>query len=131
MEGFKENEKLYRAIRPPRKNKLFWTKDGKRITPLAFKNRPGEEYVSVSRQAGRLDIDCIQDMKKKLEGSIVSVKYSECCESKIKVIPKSSPGNRYHCGLFNDEADAQNSLLTDIQCQNLADMAIFEYEDFE
>jgi hypothetical protein len=131
MEGFKNNEKLYRAVKPPHKNKLFWTKDGKRITPLAFKNRPHEEYVSVNRQADRLDTECIQEMKKKLEGSIVSVTYSECRKSEINVIPKPSSNNIYHCGLFNGEADAQNSLLTDIQCQNLADMAIFEYKDFE
>lgn len=135
MEEFKNDEKLFRSIRPPHKNKFYWTKDRTRITPLAFKNRTirgkVEEYVSVNRQADRLEEECVQDMKNKLEGSIVSVTYLNCRESQINVIPKPSSTDKYHCGLFNGETDAPNSLLNDIQCQNLADMAIFEYKEFE
>lgn len=131
MKEFQDNEKLFRAVRPPKKNSFYWSKDGKRISSLAFRNRPGEDYVSVIRQADRKTEDCITSIRSFLEGSIVSVTYSQCCNSQIKVITKPTNDNKYHCGLINGETDAPNTLLTDIQCQNLADWASFEFKDFE
>lgn len=131
MEQFQDNEKLFRAVRPPKKSRFYWSKDGKRISSLAFKNRPGESYVSVVRQADRESEDCIKIIQSFLEGSVVSVTYSQCCDSQIKVIAKPTNDNKYHCGLINGEINAESSLLTDIQCQNLADMAVFEFKDFE
>ena len=128
MEQFYNDEKLFRAARP---SKFFISKNGQRLSPTAFKNRPKEAYVSVSRQSDRDIEDCVKSIRSiPLEGAIVSVTYSQCKEIQVAVASHPSENNPYHCGLINGKEDVESSLLTDIQCQNLADMAIIEFKDF-
>ena len=128
MEPFHNDEKLFRAARP---SKFFISKNGQRLSSTAFKNRPKEAYVSVSRQSDRAIEECVNNMRSiPLEGAIVSVTYSQCQEIQVDVIPCPNEKNPYHCGLINGKENDESSLLTDIQCQNLADMAIIEFKDF-
>lgn len=128
MELFHNDEKMFRAARP---SKFFISKNGQRLSSIAFKNRPKEAYVSVSRQGNRTTESCINNIRDiPLEGAIVSVTYSQCQEIQVGVIPHPNEKNPYHCGLINGEENVESSLLTDIQCQNLADVAIIEFKDF-
>ncbi len=124
MSSFSENEKLYRAVRPL---EHFWTKDGTRLSSAAFRTRKGESYLSVDRQDGRANDECIKAMRKKLEGAIVSVTYEQCTSSQIKIEPHPSTHNPWHCGLVNG-LDENNPRLSKLQSQNLADYALIEYK---
>ncbi len=128
MKQFRDDEKLFRAARP---SKFFISKNGQRLSSVAFKNRPKEEYVSVTRQSDRTVEECVSCIRNiPLEGAIVSVTYLQCQEIQVEVIPYPSEKNPYHCGLINGEENAESSLLTDIQCQDLADAAVIEFKDF-
>lgn len=125
MSNFSDSEKLYRAVRPQSR---YWTKDGTRLSSVAFRNRSTDDYLSVDRQDGRRNDDCIEAMRKRLKGAVVSVKYAQCLDLKIEVIPYPSDNNPWHCGLVNN-ADEGDSRLSQFQCQNLADFAVIEFKE--
>lgn len=130
MEVFEETEKLYRAVLPPSRNKYLWTKDGSRLSSIAFRNRKNEVYVSVDRQSSRSNEECIEDIQSRLQGAIVSVTCKRCWDSSIKIIPHPNKRDPWHCGLINDLPGSATTELSDIQCQNLADFASIEFKDF-
>ena len=130
MKAFEKTEKLYRAVLPPNRNRYFWSKDGSRLSSVAFRNRKNEEYVSVDRQSSRTNEECVGDMRNRLQGAVVSVTCEQCWSSEIRIDEHPSPSNPMHCGLVNGLPEAQTTLLTDIQCQDLADYAVFEFKDF-
>ena len=130
MEMFEETEKLYRAVLPPRRNKYLWTKDGSRLSSIAFRNRKNEDYVSVDRQSSRTNEECIEDILGRLQGAIVSVTCKRCWDSSIKIKPYPNKANPWHCGLINNSPNCATTVLSDIQCQDLADFATIEFKDF-
>lgn len=132
VSNFKNDEKLFRAVRHPNQKPNFWSKDGKRISGLAFKNRylhdgSIERGVSVERQNDRNTETCIKSVQTKLEGAVVSIKYSDCTSIKIKV--EQTCKDSLHCELINNSGN-NCTYLTNFQCQKLADMAFIETLDF-
>ena len=122
MIAFKANEKLFRAVRDKPK---FWKKDGS-LSSLAFKTRTEikEKGTSVFRQDGRTLEESLNSITKILEGSIVSVTYSECQEVDISV--EETDPKTFHYELKNAKHTDEYTGLTDLQSQYLADKAIIE-----
>lgn len=132
VSNFKDDEKLFRAVRHPNQKPNFCSKDGKRISELAFKNRrlhdgSIERGVSVERQNNRNTETCIRSIQTQLEGAVVSVKYSECTNIQINV--EQTCKDSLHCELINTSR-SNCTYLTRFQRQKLADMAFIETTDF-
>jgi len=116
---FENDERLYRAVLP---GSIFWRHDGT-LTSAALKDRKG---LSTDRQMRRPHEDCIEFMRKRLRGSIVSVSCENCEEAKAIVQYDKKDDNVFHTLIL---PDADKLQLTNGQAKRLAVWARIDYRE--
>lgn len=110
---FCNDEKLYRAVLPL---EMFWKSNGK-LTSAAFKDRHG---LSVERGYYRKDDVVVENIRKNLTGSIISVNVGQCRSTDALVRYLPSKNNQYHSEIHKSENE---KLLSAKQCKYLAERA--------
>ena len=115
-ERFLPNERLYRAIFPPEIAAMFRKRDGS-LSYTAFLDPRG---LSVDRGYYRSDEEVRDNMKKRLNGSIVRFHVRTCTEigACIRYLP--SKNDPYHSEIHGSE---DSILLSRHQCFYLAKRA--------
>ena len=114
--SFKDNEKLYRAVRPI---DMFWRADGT-ISSAALRDSNG---LSVDRGADRSDAEAIAHMKSNgFKGTVISLQVSNCKDvgAVVKYLPST---NIYHSEIHGSET---KKLLSDSQRKKLSNLANIE-----
>jgi len=114
---FDNDERLYRAVLP---EGFFWRHDGT-LTSAALKDRKG---LSTDRQMKRPYEDCIDFMRKRLCGSIVSVSCENCLEVKAMMQYDPREDNGFHTLILHD---AEKMQLTNGQAKRLAELARIDF----
>lgn len=127
---FLPTEKLYRGAKKWTSYPRFWKKpyDGKntKLSTAAFKTAKG---LSVERECSRSLDEIVTHMKRYLpEDHIISVTVDQCKEAKVLVKYTPSQNNKYHCDILRSETEI---ILSDEQAEELAQAAVFEYENIE
>lgn len=113
---FSSDELLLRAVYPENKKPRFWH-NGK-LSSAAFKDKRG---LSVDRMGDRtLDVS-IASMRRKFQGSIVSVTVATCnsVNAYLRYLPSAQ--NRYHSEIHGSETRIE---LSDYQALKLTRSAI-------
>lgn len=99
-EKFASNEFLYRGLHP------MWIEDDNTVSSAAFKDSAG---VSVDRDGGRREQECIDKMMKTLPQivGVCKLTYSdvEACDAIAVYCPEE--GNEYHCEIHDSEEQVQ------------------------
>lgn len=115
---FLDEEKLFRAVRPAYFKDMY-IEDG-RVSSAAFKDKRG---LSVDRQGRRKSEECVDNMKEKLDGSILSVLVKQCLDADIYIKYAPSTHNVYHTELHRSKSI---TLLSTSQAKKLAKLAKIE-----
>ena len=109
-ETFRENERLYRAVKP---EVIYWKENGL-LSSAAFK----DDGLSVDRQGRRTDIEAAKSFKERgFIGEIVWVTVCDCHEIKAIVCYLPEPDNIYHSEIRRDDT---NKKLTNGQAKELS-----------
>ncbi len=92
------DEGLYRAVLP---TEMFWKKNG-RGSSAVFRDKNG---LSVDRGDYRSDEEVKADMSKRLSGTIIKVRVSNCLETEALVKYLPSRNNKYHSEIHGSESE--------------------------
>lgn len=100
---FEEKELLCRAVLPCAR---FFLKHNGRLSNAAFKDRRG---LSVDRQAGRTEEECVRFMKddRGLHGDVYAVTYHDCEAIEALVLPIPTPNDVFHCEIHGSQTQAE------------------------
>lgn len=121
-ETFEDDEKLFRAVLPPRVRPDFW-KSKKRISSAALKTKIG---LSADRAGGRQSccaLECIKG-RMKIEGGVISLTFIQCCTVDSYVHYSPSHINIYHTDILGSNTSI---MLSDKQAKILARNASVEF----
>ena len=98
--NFPHDESLYRAINPANG---FWKADGS-LSSAAFKiSKNKDNGLSVDRGNFRTDDDVVNDMKHRLEGSIVKFSVDDCLSINARVQYDPNEEDIYHSLVLGKE----------------------------
>lgn len=98
---FRDDEKLYRAVRP---EGMYWKERGKQLSSAAFLSEDESAGLSVDRGNYRPDQIVADDMLQRLTGLIAFVRVGDCKETNAMVRYLPVPGNEHHSEIHGGDA---------------------------
>ncbi len=120
---FDDNESLLRAVFPPSRKSFFWSKDGRRLSSAALKDKKG---LSVDRTCERSIEDSVDFMlNNNFEGYIVAFGVPLCKTINAYLVYAPTKTNKFHSEIHGS---TKNKVLSDKQALFLAKNANIVYE---